>query len=148
MMKFLMMSIIIMVLMSCTKDDAKTPEGLLTMFAKDITTKKLDKEYFDKYTSGKMLESIEQLNEEEFEKFSNLSNIKDPKITISKKNCSDDKCTLTYIVKYDHHVDKAKEFESEVKKLATVIKDGETWKIEEVTNLKTFHEAIKPIEVQ
>lgn len=147
MIKILMTTLVMILITACNKD-ATTPEGLLTMFIKDITTKKLDHEYFEKYTTGKLLESVEQLNADEFEKFSNLSNIKDPQIKVTKKNCSDQKCTLTYIVKYDHHVKKAKEFESEVKKLATLVKSGETWKIEEVSNLKTFHEAVNPITVE
>lgn len=146
-MKIILFLLLLVSFVGC-KEDATTPEGLLNKFVVDITTKKLDRDYFDKYTTGKMLESIEQLNEDEFEKFSNLANAKDPKIEVSKKNCSDSRCSLTYVVKYDYHIKKQKEFKTEVKKLATLVKDGEIWKIEEVSNLKTYHEATNPINVQ
>lgn len=134
-------------LSACT-NDAKTPEGLLNKFVVDITTKKLDREYFEEYTTGKVLENIEQLNQDEFEKFSNLSDIKEPKIDVIKKVCSDKYCTLTYIIKYSQHIKQKKEFNSEVKKVATLEKEGDTWKISEVSNLKTYHEAVNPIKVE
>lgn len=143
-MKYFLM---IFLVVACTKD-IKTPEGLLAKFTEDITTKKMDRDYYSKYTSGKMKESIDKLSDEEFETYGNLGKVKNAKIEVLKKNCSQEvKCSLTYIVKYDYISEESSErdFKSEVKKVANLVKDDEGWKIEDVSNIKTYHESIKPI---
>jgi hypothetical protein len=129
---------------SCDKG-AKTPEGLVKMYVHDVTSKSLSRDYFEKYTSGKMLESINNLSDEDFNKFIDLKKIKNAKVNITSKNCEDVKCSVTYIVKYDVFDKTSKSFESEVKKIATLVKVDELWKIQDVTNLKTYHEATTPI---
>lgn len=142
-MKYLLM---IFLVVACSKD-IKTPEGLLTKFTEDITTKKMDRDYYSKYTTGKMKESIEKLSDEEFDSYGNLSRVENAKVEVLKKNCTADKCALTYIVKYDYKSEgsKDKDFKSEVKKVANLVKVEETWKIEDVSNIKTYHESVKPI---
>ena len=142
-MKYFLM---VFLVVACTKD-IKTPEGLLAKFTEDITTKKMDRDYYSKYTTGKMKESIEKLTDEEFESYGNLSKVKNAKVEVLKKNCSGEKCALTYIVKYDYKSEGAteKDFKSEVKKVANLVKIEDVWKIEDVSNIKTYHESIKPI---
>ncbi|MBD66867.1 MAG: hypothetical protein CME62_16815 [Halobacteriovoraceae bacterium] len=144
MIKSLFFILSVTLVFSCSKD-AKTPEGLIEMVALDMTTKKLDKEYFQKYTTGKLLEKIEELNEEELKKYSNLSHVQKPKVEVLRKNCSQQRCSLTYIIRYNVVQNEKVDFKTEVKKIATVIKEDEKWKVEEVTNLKTYHEATQPI---
>lgn len=134
------------VLLSCTKGPT-TPEGLLEMYIQDITTKKVNKEYFEKYTSGKLWDSVAELSEEEFTKFVNLKKINNPSVEITNKSCAKDDCTLTYIVKYALIGENNKEFTSEVKKIATLKQFDGNWKILEVTNIKTFVDSKTPIEV-
>jgi hypothetical protein len=124
---------------------AKTPEGLVKMYVNDVTSKSLDRSYFDKYTSGKMLETINKLSEKEFNKFIDLKKIKNAKVNIISKNCEETKCSVTYIIKYDVFDKSSKSFQSEVKKIASVIKIDDIWKISDVTNIKTYHEATTPI---
>ncbi len=146
MIKFLLVVLNVIVLVSCDKG-AETPEGLIKMYIQDLTQKKVDRTYFDKYTTGKLLETVTNLNDEEFKKFVGVEKLANPRIDISNKNCQPNKCTLTYIVKYDIIEKNSKEFSSEVKKVATLIKEDTIWKISEVTNVKTFIEGAKPIEV-
>lgn len=144
-MKFVLLSIFIVMFTSCDKG-AKTPEGLLRMYVNDLTSStSVGKEYFEKYTTGKLWESVVDLEEEDFKKFISMSKVKNAKIEISNKNCIAEKCTLTYIVKYDTVEDSKKTFKSEVKKVAMLVKSGETWKISEVSNLKTYIESSVPI---
>lgn len=142
-MKYLLL---ILLTVACTKD-IKTPEGLLVKFTEDITTKKMDRDYYSKYTTGKMKESIDKLSDEEFDSYGSLSRVENAKIDILKKNCTGNKCSLTYIVKYDYKSEGSneKDFKSEVKKVASLVKVEETWKIEDVSNIKTYHESVKPI---
>jgi len=143
-MRVLIILSLLIMFVSC-QEDAKTPEGLLRMYITDITSKKVDRDYFETYTTGKMLEHINTLSDEEFNSFVDLSKVRSPKLEISNKNCEGEKCSLTYVIKYDVVLEDKKEFQSEVKKVASLIKDGETWKISEVSNIKTFHDSLIPI---
>lgn len=132
---------------SCTKGPT-TPEGLLQMYVVDITTKGLDKNYYEKYTGGKLWDSILNLSEEEFAQLKPLTKVKNPKISISNKNCPTElECTLTYIVKYDYNGLDESKYKSEVKKVAIMKQiDGE-WKIFDVSNIKTYLNSKTPLEV-
>lgn len=143
-MKFAVFLIFILSLVSCTKD-ATSPEGMLIQFSKKITLQKMSREYFYEHTTGKMKKVIEDLSDDDFEKFRDLMKIKNQKITVSKKICSADKCSLTYIIKYEQHSDKSKEFKSEVKKVASLEKIEDKWLIEDVSNIKTYHESVNPL---
>lgn len=145
-MKYISILIFTIIFIACDRG-AKTPEGLIKMYIQDLTQKKVDRTYFEKYTTGKLLETVESLDEEEFKKFVGVEKLANPRIDISNKNCAADSCTLTYIIKYDIVENNSKEFSSEVKKVATLKKDGDIWKISEVTNVKTFIEGSNPIEV-
>ena len=141
----LILSILFITLLSCDKG-AKTPEGLLKMYVRDLTSGRTIKlSYFEKYTTGKLWESVENLEEDEFKKFISMGKVKNAKVQISNKNCIADQCTLSYIVKYDTVEDSKKTFQSEVKKVAVIQKDGEIWKISEVSNIKTYIESNIPI---
>lgn len=145
-MRVFVLFIFLISLVACDKG-AKSPEGLINMYVKDLTTSKVDKEYFKKYTTGKLWESVEGLEDDEFKKFIDLSKVKNPRVKILNKNCVVETCTMTYIVKYEVHLDKKDKFASEVKKIAILLKEGEDWKISEVTNVKTYLEAKTSIEV-
>lgn len=143
--KMMTLTCTLMIFSSCN-DGAKTAEGLVEMYVKDVTSSSVDRDYFEKYTSGKMLESIKNLSDEEFAKFIDLKKIKNAKVNIVTKTCESLKCTITYIVKYDVFDQNKKAFESEVKKIAKVQKFEEIWKILDVTNIKTYHESTTPID--
>ncbi|MAX65350.1 MAG: hypothetical protein QF441_14620 [Bacteriovoracaceae bacterium] len=145
-MKIFLLLIVSFIVLSCDKG-AKTPEGLLSMYIKDLTSSQIDKDYFEKYTTGELWERVEGLDEEEFKKFVDLSKVKNPEIDITNKNCIADKCTLTYIIKYDVMEKDKKSFGSEVKKIATLVKSGDIWKISDVTNVKSYFEAESAIDV-
>lgn len=125
----------------------KTPEGMLKMYVNDLTSKQVDKEYFEKYTSGDLLEKVKSLSDDEFKDFVKIGKLKNARIDISNKVCSGDKCNLTYIIKYDLVEAGAQQFKTEVKKVAVLEKSEDIWKISEVTNVKTYIEGSSAIEV-
>lgn len=137
---------------SCDKG-AKSPEGLIKMYINDLSSTSIQKDYFKEYATGQLLENIESLSDDDFKNYLSVRNkVKRPKIEISNKNCMSDKCTLTYIIKYNliekaTAEEKERTYRSEVKKIATLIKEGEVWKISDVSNVKTFIEAKQPLEV-
>lgn len=143
-MKNLFLLIFMLAIVSCTKG-AKSPDGLVKMFAKDIATKKLDMDYYEKFTTGEMWSQIQDMGEEEFEKNTRMVNVTDVKIKILNKICEGSKCVITYNAQYKTKNKEEGNFESEVKKIAEVQQDGEFWKVAKVTNLKTYHESNKAI---
>ena len=144
-MKLVFLSMFLVMFISCDKG-AKTPEGLLKMYVNDLTSNaSISKDYFEKYTTGKLWESVVDLDEESFKKFISMSKVKNAKVQVSNKNCVASQCTLSYIVKYDTVEESKKTFKSEVKKVAILVQEGEFWKISEVSNIKTFIEASVPI---
>jgi hypothetical protein len=144
-MRNIIILIIIFSLYGCDKG-AKTPEGLIKKYVSDITSRAVDKDFFEKHTAGELWDQVSALGDDDFRKFVDLNKIKNPKIEISNKVCAGDKCTLTYIIRYDVVDGADKIFRSEVKKVATVERFGEIWKILDVTNIKTYHESTEPIE--
>lgn len=142
--------ICLFVFVACDKG-SKTPEGLVKKFVEEATSTKLDMDFFKANTTGPLLESVEKLETEEFQELltasrAKLSKVKKPRVEISNKVCAGEKCTLTYIVKYDYETKTDGTFESEIKKVATVIKEKEYWKVSEVNNVKTYYNAQKPID--
>ena len=131
-------------MMACTKG-ATTPEGLIRAFVDDVSTKKMDLDYFEKFTTGELLESIQTIGIENYENETRMKRVTDAKVEILSKNCEASKCIVTYIVKFKTKNQDEGKFQSEVKKIAEVQREGEFWKLSKVTNLKTFHESFKAI---
>lgn len=134
---------------ACTPNPS-TPEGLLRMYINDVTTKKVDKDYYLRWTTGNLLESVEAMDDEELTSRSYLENVRKTKVKVLNQNCQEEKCVLTYVVSYDTAEKSENEsekvaFSSETKKLAEFHREGDEWKIASVTNLKTFIEAKEPI---
>lgn len=147
-MKNMLFLLVLVISFSCT-NGAETPEGLIEMFVKDVSTKKIDRDYYQKFTTGKFLEVVESLSDEDLEKNERMAGVDDVSVKIISKSCQDDKCVLTYIVKYNTNSKEDKSFASEVKKVAEVVKSGEDWKLSDLRNMKTYHEseeAINPMQ--
>ncbi len=144
MMNRLLLTVFLLGLAACSPSP-KTPEGLLRMYVHDVTTKKVGKDYYLKYTAGDLLSDVEAIDEDELEKRSYLDNVSNTKVDIINENCREKKCVLTYVVKYETKDGKKSTFAAETKKLAEFVKEDEEWKISSVTNLKTFFEAKEPI---
>jgi hypothetical protein len=115
------------------------------MYVNDITNKKVDKEYYRKFTTGELLESAEKVGEVEYEENSRAHKVKKAHVKILNKNCQEMKCVLTYVVSYESGENGKMNFATETKKLAEFVKEEDHWKISSVTNIKTFHEALESI---
>lgn len=139
--------LVLLFLVSCSYSP-DSPEGLVKMFVKDTSSKSLGRDYYEKYTTGELLEAADELTDEDLEN-SKMANVKKAKTNILSKKCeSDEKCVVTFIVEYDYQFkDKGlKSYENEVKKIAEIVKVEGNWKLSNVTNLKTFISAQDPIE--
>jgi hypothetical protein len=74
-----------------------------------------------------------------------MRNIKTESFKILSKSCQEKKCFLTYSVGYLTKKDDKTITSSEVKKIAEMIQVENKWLIEDVSNIKTYHENLEPI---
>jgi hypothetical protein len=95
--------------------------------------------------TGKMKQSLENISEEEFIKFSDLRNVKKDSFKVLSKSCQAKTCYLTYSVSYQTVDNDKASFSSEVKKIAEIVNENGKWLIADVSNIKTYHEALEPI---
>lgn len=137
--------LLVLFLVSCSYSP-ESPEGLIKMFVKDTSTKQIGRDYYEKYTTGDLLEAANSLSDENLEN-TKMSNVKKAETKIINSKCEGDKCIVTFIVDYTYQFkdEKINSYKNEVKKIAEVQKEDGDWKISSVTNLKTYIEAEEPI---
>lgn len=100
-----------------------------------------------KYVSGAFESKVEEMSDEELKKFLDSSNLVKKKLKIDVKKCDEVKCFLSYILSYKQDGEDGEKFEIDVKKIAELVHTEEGWKINDVTNIKSFIEAKKGLDV-
>lgn len=135
---------LVLILSSCVKD-AKSPDFVLKDFIDTGAGNIITREYVLSHVTGKMLQSFENMNEEDFKKFADMRNIKKNSFKVLSKSCQEKRCFLTYLVGYQTMKDDRSTFISEVKKIAEVIEVDGSWLIADISNIKTYHESLEPI---
>src|SRR5690606_33800241 len=109
--RLVLITLFIFGLVSCTERD-HSPEGTLTEFIDARVGKVVNRDFVMERVTGKMKENLEEMNDEDFAKFSDLRNTKRSSFKILSKSCQEDKCFLTYSLGYNTN----DEFATEVKK--------------------------------
>lgn len=132
----------VFVLSSCIQEEV-TPEGALKTFTDARLGKVVTRQFILERVTGKMLQSLEHMSEEDFQKFSDLRNVKKDSFKVLSKSCQEKRCFLTYSISFNTKNEAA--FNSEVKKIAEVLLVEGKWLIADVSNVKTYHEAMDPI---
>lgn len=130
---------------SCTKKSS--PERTLQDYVEYRFTSSQEKEDLLDMTTGTLYERINDMEEDELKKFLTGDSLQKRRLKILLKNCQDTKCFLTYILTYTQGKGNPKDFGVEVKKIAQIDKVGESWKISDVSNVKTYIEAKKDLEI-
>lgn len=141
-MKFLFLSLFF--LASCLEDN-RSPESALKEFIEirigNVVTRS---SLIDKVT-GKMRQSLVNVTDEEFQQFADLRNVERDSFKILSKSCQEETCFLTYSISYKTKQNEKNVFSSEVKKIAELSLVSGKWLISDVTNIKTYHESLEPI---
>lgn len=134
----------ILILSACNKDTS-TPEETLKSFAESRFGSVVTREFILEKVTGKLKESLQNISEEEFHKFADLRNVKKDSFKVLSKSCQENRCFLTYSVGFTTTNPDKSTFSSEVKKIAEVVNEDGQWLIADVSNIKTYHEALEPI---
>lgn len=140
----LFLLIAIFTLVACVNIN-NTPEGALQDFVEARIGKIVDREFVLERVTGKMLQSFENMDDEDFAKFSDMSNVKTDSFKLLSKSCLDKKCFITYSIGYLTKRDDKVVFSSEVKKIAEMVQVETKWLIADVSNIKTYHESLESI---
>ncbi|MFA5583645.1 MAG: hypothetical protein WDA09_05470 [Bacteriovoracaceae bacterium] len=138
--RFTLIMLFIIAVVSCSERD-HSPEGTLKEFIDARVGKVVNRDFVLERVTGKMKENLEAMTDEDFAKFSDLRNTKRSSFKILSKSCQEEKCFLTYSLGYNT----SDEFATEVKKIAEMTQVEGKWYIEDISNIKTYHESIKPI---
>ena len=85
------------------------------------------------------------MSDEDFIKFSDLKNVERNSFKVLSKSCQEKKCFVTYSLAYTTNTDGKAMFISEVKKIAEILNIDGKWLISDVSNIKTYHESLEPI---
>lgn len=121
------------------------PEIALKEYVEGRMGKVIDREFVISRSTGRMLESLSKMSEAEFKQFADLSHIKPDGFKVLTKACEGKKCMLTYTVGYVTQSNNKPTSTSEVKNAAEMIEVDNKWLIADVSNIKTSHENLEPI---
>lgn len=137
---------LLFMLTSCLQDNL-SPESALQSFVEARMGKIVNREDILERVTGKMKQSLENITEEEFTQFADLKNVRKDSFKVISKSCQEKKCYLTYSISYKTKDDLGEKttFSSEVKKIAEIVNENGKWLIADVTNIKTYHESMEPL---
>lgn len=143
-MKVMLLGLFLILFTSCLQDN-QSPESALQAFVEARIGNVVTREFVLERVTGNMKQSLENISEEDFVKFADLRNVKKNTFKVLSKSCQEKKCFLTYSVSYVTRDKDVSTYTSEIKKIAEVVQENGKWLIAEVNNIKTYHEALEPI---
>jgi hypothetical protein len=141
-MKLILSALIL--LTACVQDNL-SPESALQTFVEARIGNVVTRDYVLSRVTGKMKQSLENISDEEFNKFADLRDVKRNSFKILTRSCDEKKCFITYSLAYATKQEGLTAFTSEVKKIAEIVNENGKWLISDVSNIKTYHEAIESI---
>ncbi len=135
---------LLLFLLSCQEDNLN-PESALKSFVESRIGNVVTKEFVLERVTGNLQQSLVNISDEEFMKFADLRNLKKDSFKILSKSCQEKKCFITYSVGFATSNQDKPVFNTEVKKIAELVFDNGKWLISDISNIKTYHESLEPI---
>lgn len=142
-MKLLLISLLLF-LASCLEDN-RGPEAALKDFIEMRIGNVVTRSSLIEKVTGKMRASLESVTDDEFQQFADLRNVQRDSFKVLSKSCQEETCFITYSISYKTKQNDKNAFSSEVKKIAELNLVAGKWLIADVTNIKTYHESLEPI---
>lgn len=135
----------LLILLTACLSDNLSPESALKTFVEARMGQVVTREFILERVTGKLKQVVENINEDEFTKFADLRSVKKDSFKILSKSCQEKKCFITYSISYLTRDNDKTRFSSDVKKIAEVVNHDGKWLIADVSNIKTYHEALEAI---
>ncbi|MBC99627.1 MAG: hypothetical protein CME63_17920 [Halobacteriovoraceae bacterium] len=137
---------LLLFMFSCNKES--TPESALEDFINYRFESGQSKEDILEMTTGPLYEKLNSLTEEELQKFTDVKDLSKRRLKVLIKNCEEDTCYLTYVLRYVKGNETPRDYSVEVKKIAQVNKVEEKWLLSDVSNVKTYIESKKELKIE
>lgn len=137
---------LLLFMISCNKES--TPESALEDFINYRFESGQSKEDILEMTTGPLYEKLNSLTEEELQKFTDVKDLTKRRLKVLIKNCEEDTCYLTYVLRYVKGNETPRDYSVEVKKIAQVNKVEEKWLLSDVSNVKTYIESKKELKIE
>lgn len=144
-MKVLSLILMILIVASCTNRN-ENPEQVLRDFIDTRFKTNQDMDDLLALATGSFKESLERMQEEDIEIFTKHG-MKKRGLDITHSQCTDNTCSITYVLSVDEYSGDTLLNKSELKKIAKLELINGGWKIADITNVKTFHDLKDPIKV-
>jgi hypothetical protein len=137
--------ICVLILQGCFPHKAQTPEEVLReyityRFSPDQTREKLLE-----FTTGEISAKVEALTEDQLKRYTNTGIYQLKNIKVVLKSCSEKACSITYILSFSRT--KGDSLLNEIKKVAELEDVGGSWRVKDVSTVKTYFESDVPIDV-
>jgi hypothetical protein len=126
-------------------DDNLSPEAALKDFVEVRMGNVVGREEILARVTGKLKQSLENISDDDFAKFADLRGVRRNSFKIMSKSCQEKQCFITYSISYGTINQDKTTYASEVKKIAELVNQNGKWLISDVSNVKTYHEALEPI---
>lgn len=148
-MKILKLITLSILLIACSKFSGNSQaEKALQNFINARFDTNMTKTQMLKYVDGEMAAEINDMQPDEFDFFTKLKGFAKTDFKILTSNCEKRKCVIVYNLQYDEFSENKKQFSTEVKKAAEVVRDTEGfWKIIKVDNVKTYLKNHQELEI-
>lgn len=143
---YILIILTIFIFQSCQSQ--KGPTIVLKEFLSYRFKQDQNKEDVLKYITGSFKEKVLALSESDIKDFLNSSKLVKKKLKIEIKKCDESKCFLTYVLSYKQNGIDNEAYEIDVKKIAELHLIDDTWKIENVSNIKSYIEAQKGLDIE
>ena len=144
--KLLLISFTLLFTLGCFKE--KGAQETLRGYIEGRFQGDLDRLEVSEFLNGHLKKNVLAMSDEDFEAYSDLSNLKKKKFKVTYESCSVDKCFITYLISYDQLKDSKEFFRVDSKKIAEMTLIEEEWKIEKVTNVKSYLESKTPLNIE
>lgn len=132
------------VLVSCKQDLG--PEDSLRSYIDYSVSSKSSREGFIERSTGTMKARLEIMENAEFDEFAKeMAHVEKKRVKFNHTSCQDNKCFITYTLSYDGQSEGVSVYEVEVRKIAELVKEEETWKLANISNVKSYYEAASEI---
>lgn len=137
--------ICIFLLQGCFPKKALKPEDALREYIIYRFSSGQTKEKNLELTTGEARAKVESLTDEQFKKYINTGVYRLKNVKVVLKSCVATKCSITYIISYNKAEGESQL--SEIKKIAELEQVEGSWKIKDVSTVKTYFESDVPINV-
>lgn len=132
------------VLVSCKKELG--PEESLRSYIDYSVSAKSTREGFIERSTGTMKERLELMENAEFSEFAKeMAHVEKKRVKFNHTSCQENKCFITYTLSYDGQSEGVSVYEVEVRKIAELVQEEETWRLANISNVKSYYEAASEI---